>query len=166
MKNVVITHTCRGFFRLLSDGGCGAWTVGYKPAKNIRYVVCSQNLSLKRKGKDWGEATHKHNEIIMIGKVSELVEVPTPEGEKTRYRFMFSEYCDSVKLADMWFGGQFSVNYFTQDDSRLSGIDFDNLDFKPMPTREELTKTVTLDEVKTIVCDHLNIKKENLIITI
>ena len=35
-----------------------------------------------------------------------------------------------------------------------------------MPTREELTKTVTLDEVKTIVCDHLNIKKENLIITI
>ncbi|MFT7009888.1 MAG: hypothetical protein ACJAXJ_004444 [Colwellia sp.] len=166
MKNIAITHTCRGLDRLLLDGGDGAWTVGVRSANKVEYVVSTQNLSLKRKGDDWGEATHAHDNVIMVGKVSEVVEVPTPEGKRSRYRFVFSEYCDNVNLPNMWFGGQFSVNYFNQDDPCLSSIDFDSLDFKPMPSHHELTKVISIDKAKIILAEHFDIHKDNLTITI
>lgn len=132
--SAVVVFTSRGFERLLSDGGSGAWVLSEKRASRCKYVVCVQNRDpADNHNNDWGDVSEPHKNAFFIGKISDVVVSPEWDGSRpTRWLIRVSEYA-KVAYSDMWDGARNPVAY-----SSLSalGIDENELFFKKMPNVE------------------------------
>lgn len=160
-RNVALTFTCRGRDRILKDGGSGDWTINPGRALDyVEYVVCCQNLNPKRKGDDWGEASHKHGEAFIVGRVKDVVQVKTEPQKKKRYRFMFSEFA-TVEVEKMWGKERFPVRYLHESDLPF---EISELKFKPLPTFEKQERTFNLVEAKAALAEKYGIRANEVAI--
>jgi hypothetical protein len=132
--SAVVVFTSRGFERLLSDGGSGAWVLSEKRASRCKYVVCVQNRDpADNHNNDWGGVSDPHKNAFFIGKISDVVVSPEWDGSRpTRWLIRVSEYA-KVAYPEMWDGARNPVAY-----SSLSGLGIDEnaLSFKKMPDVE------------------------------
>lgn len=158
-KDVALTFTARGINRILAEGGSGDWTVNPSRASaDVAYVVCCQNTRDKRKGNDWGEATHKHGQGFLVGKVSEIVLVTTDPSKKPRYRFEFSEYAE-IKVDHLWTGNHFPVGYMSKDELPFN---IDALEFKSIEKVKAIDRIFSLDQAKEALAKLHQMKKTNV----
>ncbi|GGB03935.1 hypothetical protein [Agarivorans gilvus] len=159
MRNVALTFTARGKERILREGGSGDWTVNpLRVSDHVDYVICCQNTNPKRKGNDWGQATHKHGQAFLVGKLLEVISVTEDADKKKRYQFVFSEYAE-IEIDDIWGGDRFPVRYLQEKDLPF---DVTTLDYKPMPKFKSKERVFSLEEAKKALSNFYDIDKTDV----
>jgi hypothetical protein len=119
--NVISVFTFKSIDTILEVGGTQSWTLDRARAKACKYAVICRNAHHADV-----EGPEAHGSAFMIGKVSDVV----PSTETTgRWLILFSEYA-LVNIGDQW-EGRNPVRFWTTDD--YDTIDFENLDWQPMP---------------------------------
>lgn len=119
--NVVSVLTFKSSDTILETGGTQSWTLDRARAKACKYAVLCRNANHAEV-----EGPEAHGAAFMIGRISDIVPSTETPG---RWLILFSEYalCD---VSDQW-EGRNPVRFWTTDD--YEEIDFDALDFEPMP---------------------------------
>ncbi|MBY5820005.1 hypothetical protein HFN60_30915 [Rhizobium leguminosarum] len=132
--NVVTVMTFKSVETILEVGGTQSWAMSRERAMGCKYAVVCRNASHPKV-----EGREAHHSAFMVGKVSDIVPSTETEG---RWLILFSEYA-LVNVADQ-FEGRNPVRFWTTDDYSQD-IDFDALDFKPMPNlkKRPVPKPVT-----------------------
>lgn len=120
--------TCRGTQRILREGGSQAWRLSSSHASKMRYIVCIQNRNL-----DWGNATHPHGTAFLVGKISGVEALKEDSKGIIRKIVKISEYAE-IDVPNCWEGGRNPISYMKLGDF---GLNLDELEFKPVPTRTE-----------------------------
>jgi hypothetical protein len=121
---VAVFLTAKSVDRILSEGGTSSWRLDRNNARQCVYAVCARNAHA-----EWVEGPEAHHSAFIVGKVSGVAPSSDHEG---RYLVQFSEYA-LVDLPEMWKGERNPVRYTSKEEI---GIDFDTLDWKPMPEGE------------------------------
>lgn len=125
--NVLSVLTFKSVETLEDCGGTQSWVLDRNRAKACKYAVVCRNAHYPGV-----EGKEPHGHAFMVGKISDVVASTETEG---RWLVKFSEYA----VGD--FGPQWEsrnpVAYYTTADyvttKGYKGIDFESLDFKPMP---------------------------------
>jgi hypothetical protein len=118
MNKAVIVFTGKSATRILREGGTSEWVLDANRAADADFAICT------RSGIDWREGHEPQGSAFLVGKISSVVEAPTPG----RYLIRFSEYA-LVSIPDVWQGWRNPVHYGTLEDFN---IDPAQLDFKLM----------------------------------
>lgn len=122
-ENVLQVLTFKSVETILKSGGTQSWALDPNRAKGCKYVVCCRNARTFE-----AEGNEAHGSAFMIGKVADVVASTETEG---RWLVRFSEYA-VVNVGEQW-EGRNPVRFYTTD--QYDGdIDFDELDWRPMPT--------------------------------
>ncbi|GJE74865.1 hypothetical protein [Methylorubrum suomiense] len=152
--NVISVLTFKSVETILDCGGTQSWVLDSNRARNCKYAVVCRNAHYP--GVE-GKETHGH--AFMIGKVSEVV--PSTE-TKGRWLVKFSHY--AVSDFGLQWDSRNPVAYYTTDDyistKDYKGIDFNALDFEPMPEPAQ-TEDAPLPKVGLTMAE----AKEGLAIT-
>lgn len=139
--NVLSVLTFKSVETLLAVGGTQSWALDRNRAKACKYAVVCRNGNHPDV-----EGTEAHGSAFMVGRISDVV--PSTESPG-RWLVLFSEYA-LCNVGDQW-SGRNPVRFWTTDD--YNGlIDFEALDFQPMPppVQEEnpAPKGLTIAEAK------------------
>lgn len=118
---IAIFLTAKNVDRILAEGGTSSWRLDRNNARQCTYAVCTRNAYA-----EWVEGNEAHHSAFIVGKISDVVTSPDYE---SRYLVQFSEYA-LVDVAEVWKGERNPVRYSNSDEV---DIDFDKLDWKPMP---------------------------------
>ncbi|MBB5716824.1 hypothetical protein [Sphingomonas aerophila] len=137
--NVVQVLTYKSVATILAVGGTQSWTLDRNRAKGCKYVVCCRNANTRE-----AEGNEAHGSAFMVGKVSDVVSSTDHDG---RWLILFSEYA-TVDVGEQW-EGRNPVRFYTVEDYE-GHIDFDALDWKPMPEPEAKIGTVPPSQGLTI----------------
>lgn len=121
-ENVVSVLTFKSVETILTVGGTQSWALSRERAMGCKYAVVCRNAAHPEV-----EGREAHHSAFMIGRISDIVPSTETDG---RWLILFSEY-SLVDVADQ-FEGRNPVRFWTTDDYE-GEIDFDALDFKPMP---------------------------------
>lgn len=124
-ENVLQVFTYKSVETMLEVGGTQSWALDRVRAKGCKYVVMCRNA--KHVDVEGPEA---HQSAFMVGKISDVVEATDGEG---RWLVLFDEY-SVINVGEMW-EGRNPVRFYTTDDYD-GDIDFDGLDWTPMPARQ------------------------------
>lgn len=130
--NVIQVLTYKSVETILSVGGTQSWAVDRNRAKACKYAVCCRNANTRE-----AEGNEAHGSAFMVGKVSGVVESTDHDG---RWLILFSEYA-TVNVGDQW-EGRNPVRFYTVEDYD-GHIDFDALDWKPMPEPASVAPATT-----------------------
>lgn len=126
----VFTNKSKDF--MLEHGGSASWVMSVTGSVTLDYCVCSRNDEHPRED-DPGARPERRNQAFLVGKVSGIEFVERQNG-RDRYLIKFSEYAE-VSIDDFRHGTTRNpVVYSNEESCRLRGLDFDALDFKPMPS--------------------------------
>lgn len=121
---VIQVLTYKSVQTILSTGGTQSWALDRSRAKACKYAVCCRNSHTRHP-----EDVVPHGTAFMVGLISDVVPSTETEG---RWLVLFSKYA-LVGVDDRW-EGRNPVAYYTVEDYE-GDIDFDALDWKPMPER-------------------------------
>lgn len=126
--SAVCVLTARGIEKVLAEGGSQAWVLDAKRARACGHVVCVQN---RNTGDDWGKASAPHHTAFLVGRLKSIVPCEE-EGAEDRWKLVFESYAE-IDISNAWPGYRNPVFYTSLEDM---GIDFDGLNFQPMPEQE------------------------------
>ncbi|MEM6052038.1 hypothetical protein AAH450_15850 [Erwinia sp. P7711] len=173
--SAVVVFTARGFDRLLSDGGSGAWVLSEKRASRCNYVVCVQNRDpADNHNNDWGAVSDPHKNAFFIGKISDVVVSPEWDGSRpTRWLIRVSEYA-KVAYPDMWDGARNPVAYSSLsglgiDENELSFIRMPDVEINsPEPAQEEepYPNGISIQQAKILLSKKYEVSEESIEIVI
>ncbi len=124
-ENVLQVLTYKSIDTILAVGGTQSWVLDRNRARGCKYVVCCRNAHAREV-----EGKEPHGSAFLVGKVSDVV--PSTDGDD-RWLVLFSEYA-AVNVAAQW-EGRNPVRFYTSD--QYDNIDFEALDWKPMPEERE-----------------------------
>ena len=136
-ENVLQVFTYKSVATMLEVGGTQSWALDRARAKGCKYVVMCRNA--KHANVEGPEA---HHSAFMVGKITDVVDSTDDEG---RWLVLFDEYA-VINVGDMW-EGRNPVRFYTTDDYE-GDIDFDALDWTPMPARPS-SSNATIAKTKT-----------------
>ena len=128
VEPVISVLTSKSLETILKDGGTRSWSLNRPRAKACKYVVVCRNAN-----RPDVEGPEAHGSAFVVGIVEDVVPAINDEN---RWLIRFSKYatCD---YPDQW-SGRNPVAYWTTDDYKKGDIDFDSLDFQPMPPQENV----------------------------
>ena len=142
MADIVLAlFTFRSVGTILNIGGSDSWVLNKLRAKSCKYAVLCRNANHPQV-----EGPEAHGSAFLVGRISDIVPSPEVGG---RWLVRFSKYA-VCNAGDQW-EGRNPVQYWTTDDY---DIDFDALDFHPMPEPSQenvpsaATKGLTIPEAK------------------
>jgi hypothetical protein len=159
-ENVLALFTAKSVATVLADGGTQSWVLNRPRAKACKYAILCRNAR-----SPYVEGSEPHRSAFLIGRVKDVV--PSTESDG-RWLVQFSEYA-TCAVPDQW-EGRNPVNYWTTDDS--PHIDFDKLDFQPMPgqatpsPRTAEPQLMTLADAKAGLARTFNVPPSAIEITI
>jgi len=160
-ENVLQVLTYKSVKTILETGGTQSWALDRNRAKGCKYAVCCRNANTRE-----AEGNEAHGSAFMVGKVSDVV--PSTE-TADRWLVLFSEYA-LVNVGDQW-EGRNPVRFYTVDDYG-DDIDFDALDWKPMPEPSAESdaaptkKGMTIAEAKAALAEAFGVDPSAIEITI
>ena len=131
----LVVFTFKPIERLLCEGGTSSWKLNWGRARRCRFAVCTRNAHDERRP---AEASEPHHQGFLVGRISDVVLSPD-RPERKRALVEFSEYA-LISEDDLWKGDRNPVRYDKIEDLE---IDFDALDWKPMPPRGETVEAGT-----------------------
>jgi hypothetical protein len=148
MENVLQVLTFKSVETILATGGTQSWALDRSRAKACKYAVCCRNANTRD-----SEGNEAHGSAFLVGLVSDVV--PSTETED-RWLVRFSKYA-LVTVADQW-EGRNPVRFYTVDDY-AGHIDFDAIDWLPMPLPKATESKVGGTTAMTIVEAKLALSK-------
>jgi hypothetical protein len=158
--NVVSVMTYKSVETILEVGGTQSWSMSRERAMGCKYaVVCRNAFHPEVEGRE------AHHSAFMVGKISDIVPSTETEG---RWLILFNEYA-LINVADQ-FDGRNPVRFWTTDD--YEDIDFEALDYKPMPTVEkrpvpaQKTEGMSIAEAKAALSLRYEVDPSNIDIII
>lgn len=160
-ENVLQVLTYKSVQTILETGGTQSWALDRNRAKGCKYAVCCRNANTRE-----AEGNEAHGSAFMVGKVSDVV--PSTE-TADRWLVLFSEYA-LVNVGDQW-EGRNPVRFYTVEDYE-GHIDFDALDWKPMPAPSAESdaaptkKGMTIAEAKAALAETFGVDPSAIEITI
>lgn len=160
-ENVVQVLTYKSVERLLAVGGTQSWALDRNRAKGCKYAVVCRNANTRV-----AEGKEAHGSAFMVGKVSDVVPSTETQG---RWLVLFSEYA-LVNVADQW-EGRNPVRFYTVDEYE-GHIDFEKLDWMPMPERSaepeapDGGKGMSIAEAKAALAETFGVDPSAIEITI
>lgn len=145
---------------IIATGGTQSWALDRRRAKSCKYAVCCRNSQTRTP-----EGDEAHGSAFIVGLISDVVPSTETEG---RWLVLFSKYA-VVDVGDQW-EGRNPVAYYTVEEYE-GDIDFDALDWKPMPERTvELTATtkkgMNIAEAKAALAESFGVDPSAIEITI
>lgn len=161
MVKVLQVLTYKSVGTILDIGGTQSWALDRNRAKGCKYVVCCRNARTRE-----AEGNEAHGSAFMVGKVSDVV--PSTQTED-RWLVLFSEYA-LVNVGDQW-EGRNPIRFYTVEDYE-GHIDFDALDWKPMPEPSaepgaaRTKKGMTIAEAKAGLAETFGVDPSAIEITI
>lgn len=163
-EKVICVLTARGAPLILEEGGSQSWTLNAKRARMCEYVVCVQNIVPG----DWGDASAKHHDAFLIGRLADVVEAKDEGAKGKRWLLKFSEYAELPPIGDAWPGYRNPVWYTSLQEI---GIDVSSLQFKPMPepvvrSPAKATATMTIAQAKEGLAASFGVSPSDIEITI
>ena len=158
--NVFQVLTYKSVQTILAAGGTQSWALDRNRVRNCKYAVCCRNAQTRVP-----EGAEAHGSAFIVGLISDVVPSTETEG---RWLVLFSEYA-VVNVGDQW-EGRNPVAYYTVEEYE-GDIDFDALDWKPMPERAvELTantkKGMNIAEAKAALAVSFGVDPSAIEITI
>lgn len=130
MRDLMV-FTSKSVDEILETGGTGHWNLTPARVAGMEFAVCTYC--------DTPDPTKKRNVVsglsrgaaFMVGRISGLRQSKTENGRQ-RYVVEFSEYAilDQPKV---WDGSRNPVRYVEREYLAQSGVNFGELEFKPMP---------------------------------
>lgn len=164
-RSGIFVLTARGIETILAEGGSQAWVLDAKRARQCEYVVCVQNRGFTD---DWGHVSAPHHTAFIVGRLKDVVRSKEQDCEN-RWLLTFSEYAE-IDVADAWPGNRNPVLY---TDLESFGIDFDALQFQPMPEQQEPQiksagkhEPLTMAEAKAGLALAFGVEPSNIEITV
>lgn len=139
---VMLISTYKSVETILVTTGAQSFPVNRSRAREIGYCVVTRNAH-----KYDPEGEEPHGSAFMIGKIKAIVPPKDPKVKaaeaapdfkgRRRSLIQFSEYAVIKPVLNVWqeHGGRYSVQYRPMD---AMPIDFDKLEWKPMPSNMEL----------------------------
>jgi hypothetical protein len=132
-KNVLQVLTLKGTQSILDLGGTQSWKLNRARAMKCEYAVLCRNANAADT-----EGKEAHGSAFMVGRISDVV--PATD-ELNRWLVLFTEYA-VVNVAEQW-EGRNPVHFYTTDQYE-GDIDFDTLDWRPMPSRSSSVSAVPI----------------------
>lgn len=130
-EEAVVVFTARSPERIVKEGGSQAWVLHATRAKQCKWLVCTQNRN--NPDHEFSDATEPHGAAFLVGKVSGVSETAeTSKDGKRRFLVTISEFA-RVDVPNVWGHDRNPVRYLSRADLEAKGINFDRLDFQPMP---------------------------------
>ena len=158
--SVLQVLTFKSINTILGVGGTQSWALDPNRAKACKYAVCCRNAKTRD-----AEGSEPHGSAFMIGLISDVV--PSTENDG-RWLVLFSKYAE-VSVGDQW-EGRNPVRFYTVD--QYDEIDFDGLEWKPMPeptakpAPPEAKHGMTIAEAKTALAATFGVDPSAIEITI
>jgi hypothetical protein len=132
-KEAIVVLTFKSIDTLLRQGGTSSWKLDRTRARRCAYAVCTRNAEDPRV-----EGPEPHHTGFLVGKVLDVVPTPDRDG---RFLLQFSEYA-LINEDEVWQGDRNPVRYAKVEDLK---IDFDALDWQPMPSMPTGMAEATVD---------------------
>jgi len=133
-QEALVVFTLKPVERILREGGTSSWRLNWARARRSRYAVCTRNAHDERRP---AEASEPHHQGFLVGRIKDVVLSPD-RPERKRALVEFSEYA-LISEDELWKGDRNPVRYEKVEDL---GIDFEGLDWQPMPERNETVAEV------------------------
>ena len=168
-EDTIIVFTARSPERIIREGGSQAWKVAPAHARQMTYVVCTQNQH--HPDHNFSDATEPHGSGFLVGRGLAVYRAPN-EDDPDRYMLGFSEYA-RINVPHLW-KGRLPFRYTSLE---ALGINPDNLDWQPMPQNGKEPPTeqpqpasssapLTIQEAKRQLAATFGVKPEAIEITI
>lgn len=135
-ESVLQVLTYKSTETILAVGGTQSWALDRSRARDCKYVVCCRNANSRD-----AEGNEAHGSAFIVGLVSDVVQSTETED---RWLVLFSKYA-RVNVGDQW-EGRNPVRFYTVADYK-DYIDFDSLDWMPMPEPSAESRAVTKKEM-------------------
>jgi hypothetical protein len=170
---VVFTRKSKG--ALLNAGGTSAWALTPAVVRHFEYVVCARNSRVNSKDSE-NPGPEPHGSAFLVGKIASI-DWLYYENERNRYRVNFSEVAE-VNVENFWDGSRNPVRYYSLEEVRKRGLDFDKLDFVAIagagadrapvlvPDDTDDRRSITFAEARCRFAEALGIAVDDLEITI
>lgn len=157
--NAIVVFTSKNLEDIFDEGGSGWWIISKDRAKNIKYVVCTQNQN----GicTDNSKTYANDHCAFLVGKVTDVIESSDENGKK-RQLLKFSEYAEIQGDVYKWPGFRNPVYYTNLNDV---SINIQDLKFEPMPETEDL-KEISLNDAKRRLAFTLGVPLSSISISI
>lgn len=168
--DAIMVFTSKSPEQIVELGGSGHWNLTPSRVAKMRYVVCTFCDTPQEDTFEAVKGRGPRGEAFFIGKISGLRPSYVENGRQ-RYVIEFSEYA-LVSVPDLWDGSRNPVRYIDEEWFAGKGIDFQNLDFKAMPTPAEppepkrSVKPLTIVEAKEGLAVHFDVPIDQIQITI
>ncbi|MBB2162820.1 hypothetical protein ACE4RV_07455 [Acetobacter persici] len=133
-KKVLAVLTGKSEATIRAVGGSGDWAIRPSSVRDLEYVVCVRHANPPYDPGP-GARPEQHGEAFLVGKVVDL-KFSYHHNGRDRFVVMCSEMASVSGVKDFWDGSRVPTRYMDEDEARRRGIDFDELDFKPI-THEE-----------------------------
>jgi len=134
MENVIQVLTSKSVETILATGGTQSWALDRSRARACKYAVCCRNANTRD-----AEGNEAHGSAFLVGLISDVV--PSTKTEN-RWLVRFNEYA-LVNVGDQW-GGRNPVRFYTDKDYE-GLINFENLDWLPMPSPSSMAQTGSVE---------------------
>ena len=135
-EDTIAVLTARSLERIVREGGSQSWVLNPVRSKQCTWLLCTQNQHHQDHEFSAG-ATAPHGTGFLLGRISEIRK--SSEGEKGRWMIAISEYAQ-IAIPDAWDHRRNPVRYTTL---AQFGINPDELEFQPMPERDDPVPAVT-----------------------
>lgn len=122
--DIIEVLTAKSAETMLRDGGTQSWVLDRAHALRCRYVVLFQNAYT-----DWGDGKEPHGTAFMVGRIADVVPSTVTEG---RWLVKFDKYA-LIHMLGLWQGLRDPVHYTNAAELAKLGLNFEELDFQPMP---------------------------------
>lgn len=122
----ILVFTYKNTNTLLHFAGSQSWVLNEKRAKKAKYLVCARNCH-----NSLSEETVGHGTGFFVGKICGLRPAFTNQ-EHNRWMIEFDEYAE-INVSGIWQGWRNPVVYMPTSEI---DIDFEELNFKPVPERD------------------------------
>ena len=129
-EEAIVVFTARSPQRIVGEGGSQAWRLSAARAKQAAWLIYTQNRN--NPDHEFSDATEPHGAAFLVGKVSGVVKSPEGDDGEQRWLVTISEYA-LINVPDFWEHDRNPVRYLPRSELERKGIDFDALEFKPMP---------------------------------
>ena len=122
----VVVFTYKGKDTLLKFNGSQSWKLNRKRVLNCKYLICTNNANY-----GMSENVNDHRSAFLVAKISN-VKKSFGTVSDDRWIIEFTEYAE-VQIENFWQGWRNPVIYLSNS---TIDIDFDSLEFKPVPERD------------------------------
>ena len=147
----VVVFTFKDLDTILKFNGSSSWKLNRKRAINCKYIIVTKNSM-----HPLSNNSTNHGMAFMVGKVSNIIKA-FEKRDDTRWLIEFDEYAE-ISIPNFWTGNRNPVIYKNTDEL---GINFEELDFKPIPPRDmDFIKKHEEETNKFFLKDEINISEE------